>query len=458
MDAAPVLEAFAGDAAVADATADVEGDTGVPPCDEVDAFVSQFPHVLATWAKQDAIGGWPDSPVVFAGSSSVRRWEGLSQAYTDFSPLQRGFGGAQLGEIARYAHELVAIHNPRAVVLYAGTNDVSANVTASVVVDRFRCFRHRVAQELGWDRPVLYVGITPTPARWNEWPIASAVNSAVEALASSDPGLTYVDVATPFLATGSPPSASLFVSDGLHLTESGYALWNSVLRPAVEKVTPPTVQAASPSPPLQPGSRILIDLGPSNPEDGELSPSPDYLGQHWNNWHAVDGDVEVLAGEQKVALRTSDGALTGIDLVVAGGLLGNGRSHGGLLWPDAALLGNLAVGSATGDFFYTAGEDTPGALFLRGLDPGKSYRLQLFAARDDPEKRVTRYTITGASSSTATLQTSGPGAGHNGATTNDDDIVAVTGVKPDGWGHVFIDVAIAEGAYGYLSILVVEAE
>ena len=35
---------------------------------------------------------------------------------------------------------------------------------------------------------------------------------------------------------------------------------------------------------VQEGDRILIDLGPSNSDDGEATPSPDYLGQHWNNW------------------------------------------------------------------------------------------------------------------------------------------------------------------------------
>ncbi len=428
-------------------------DGGPDPCGEVDAFVPVFPDVVATWSAQDDIGGWPDSPLVVTGSSSIRRWETLARSYTDYAPLQRGMGGAQLGEIAYFAEELVTRHDPRAVVVYAGTNDIHAGVSPNVVVDRLRCLRYRIGAKLGWTRPVLFVAITPNPSRWAEWPASADVNAAVAALAQVDPGLVYVDVATAFLATGSPPDASLFVADGLHLSPSGYALWNSVIRPAVEAVAAATPQPVTPAPALTPGTRILVDLGPSNPEDGERTPSPDYRGQHWNNWHALEGGVDVLPGEQIIDLVASDGAATGVDLVVAGGFQANGRSNGGLLWPDPALLGDLAVGSATGDFFYATGDDVPGALFFRGLDPNHTYTLRLFAARDDAETRRTRYTVQGTDTAFATLQTSGPGAGKGGKTTNDDDIVTFAGVRPDPWGHLFLDVSIEQGSYAYLSLL-----
>lgn len=433
-------------------------DAGPSPCGEVEQFLPIFPDVIARWSAQDTLGGWPDNPVVFVGSSSIRRWENLAHAYTDFSPLQRGFGGTQLGEVALYAHELVGRHNPRAIVLFAGTNDVDAGVAPSVVVDRFRCFRYRIGQELGWNRPIVFIGITPNPARWNQWPNANAVNEAIAAIASSDPAVYYADVATPFLATGSPPKTSLYVADQLHLNAAGYELWNSAIRPVVEAATSPTNPAGASNPMLPSGTRLLIDLGPSNPADGEATPSPDYLGQHWNNWHAVNGGIGILPGEQLVNLIATDGSPTGIDLVIAGGFIGYGRSNGGLLWPEGAKLGNLAVGSATGDFFFTDGPDSPGALYLRELDPSKMYTFRLFAARQDTEVRVTRYTVTGASSASALLQTTGAGAGAANATTNDDTIVEFKGVKPDAWGHVFVDVAIETGQFAYLSLIEVVVE
>ncbi len=437
---------------------DTSADTDPTLCAEVDAFTPVYADVIARWGAQDALGGWPAAPVVFVGSSTVRRWEGLAAAYTDYAPLQRGFGGAQLGEIARAAQELILRHGPRAVVVYAGSNDIAAGVPATVVTDRLRCLRQRVGVGLGADTPVLFVSILPTPARWSQWAEADAVNTAVATLAEADAGLVYVDLATPFLATGSPPDAALFVEDGLHLSDAGYALWNAGLRPAVEAIGAPAPAPEVTPLPLAAGTRLRVDLGPSNAEDGESTPSPDYLGNHWNNWYPIDGDADVLPGEQLVDLVDITGAATGVDLVIAGGFQVNGRSNGGLLWPDAARLGDLAVGSATGDYLYVTGPDMPGALYLRGLDPAARYTLRLFAAREDTERRVTRYVVTGAARAEDTLQTSGAGAGADGVLTNDDTVLTFRGLAPDAAGHLFVDVAIAEGTYAYLSLVELEVE
>lgn len=433
-------------------------DAGPANCDEVDRFGPVFATEINRFAAQDPQGPWPEGPVVFAGSSSIRRWEELSRDFRDYAVIQRGVGGAQLAEIARASETLITRHAPRAVVIYAGTNDLALGVARTVVLDRLRCLRHRIGTSLGWSLPVLFVSVAPNPSRWAGWSNARAFNEAAQALAAQDPGLVYVDVATPFLATGSPPDAGLFVADGLHLSARGYALWRAPIRAALEAAVPPRAPLTNAPNALAPGERLLVDLGPSNPADGEVTPSPDHLGQHWNNWHPLQAPGASLPGERLAALVNTAGARTGIYLVIAGGFLSNGRRNGGLLWPDPMRLGSLAVGSATGDFFFVQNEDAPGALSLRGLDPARAYTLRLFAARDDAEVRVTRYTVHGAMTETVTLQTSGPGAGRDGGTVNDDDVATLRGVRPDAWGGLFVDVALERGAFAYLSALELIAE
>jgi len=441
------------DAELADTTPTDTFDPGPDPCDEVNSLPPQFAAQVANYTAQDDLAAWPAGSVVFAGSSSIRRWEGLAEAYTDYAPIQRGMGGAALGEIAHYAEALITRHDPRAVVIYAGTNDLTGGVPAELVVERFRCLRYRIGQDLGWDRPLVFIGVTPSPARWDSWATASAFNDAVAAIAEGDPAVTFVDVAPAFLATGEPPAESLFVSDRLHLSPSGYALWDRVIRTAITLVVAPNAPASAPSPALTAGTRILVDLGPDNAEDGQQTASPDPRGQHWNNWHALEGGVSILPGERLAALVTTTGAPTGIDLVIAGGFIGNGRANGGLLAPEVGRLGPLAVGSATGDYFYVAGDDSPGALSLRGLDPARTYTLRVFAARDASEVRISRYTVSGASQATTTLQTSGAGAGSGGSMTNNDDVAALNGLRPDPWGNLFIDVTREQGIYAYVGIL-----
>jgi lysophospholipase L1-like esterase len=422
-------------------------------CTEVDAFVPVFGAVTDTWAAQDAAAPWPSGGLVVVGSSSIRRWEDLARSHSAHEVIQRGFGGAQLGEVALLADSLISVHEPAGVVVFAGTNDVAFGVEPAVVGERLRCLRQRLRASLGETLPIVFIGITPTPARWSLHAENTAVNAVAEAIAEDDPAFFYADVPAAFLATGEPPDAGFFVGDGLHLSESGYALWDGVITPVIADAMDPT--ALPGTAPLAPGERVLVDLGASDTTNGEPSASPDHLGQHWNNWHALPGGAQVYPGERLAGLVTTEGTATELELVVTGGFFNNGREHGGLLWPDGELLGDLAVGTATQDFFYSVAEDQTGGLALRGLDPGERYTLRLFASRATSERRTTRTTLHGAETAVALLQTSGPGSGVDDG--NDHAVVVFENVQPDAHGRLHLDLAPEEGPYAYLSLLELSA-
>jgi len=433
-----------------DLSEDSASDTAVDVdhCVEVAAFGPEYDAQLALWTAQDEAAAWPTGGLVAVGSSSIRRWEDMSWRYTDHTLIQRGFGGAQLAEVALRADALVLRHAPAGVVVFAGTNDVAHGVPPEVVGERVRCLHQRL-RDVRPDLPVLFIGITPTPARWESWAASAEVNAVAEAVAAEDALFAYVDVPTAFLATGSPPDDSLFVADRLHLSEAGYALWDSVLRPEVDALLPAT--AVTPTVPPGPGDRLLVDFGANDGENGEATAIPDHLGQHWNNWHPLAGGAEVFPGERLAGLITDTGAVTSAEVVVTGGFFNNGRLHGGLLWPSSDRLGSLAVGTATQDFFYAVDDDKTGGLALRGLDPALPVNLRIFASRDDPETRSTTYTLHGLETASQTLQTSGTGAGSGNG--NDDTVVVFDGVLPDAHGRLHLDLSIAAGSYAYISLL-----
>lgn len=436
-------------------------DTDLPDTDHCDAiaeFTPVFEGFVERFTAQDDLSPPAAGGLVFTGSSSIRRWEDLARAYADHRPIQRGMGGAQVAEIAMFADALVNRHDPSGVVIFAGTNDVAAGVAPDEVVARFRCLRERIWIAHGEALPVFFIGITPTPSRWSSWTEADAVNQAVQALAEDDAGLVYVDVPSAFLETGAPPDPGLFVADGLHLSGSGYALWDGILRAEIDRRLDPDPPTGIPRDAPVRGSRILVDVGPSNADDGERTPLPDHLGQTWNNWHDTEGGSASLPGEHLDDLSTDAGVPTGVDLVLTGGFLCNGRLNGGLLWPEADQLGALAVGSATGDYFYSVTDDMTGGLVLRGLDPTATYALGLFGNREHGTSRSTTYTVHGAATHSTTLQTSGAGAGADGATGNDDDVARFSGLRPDPWGQLFVDVDLAGPDYAYLSLLELVAE
>jgi hypothetical protein len=191
-----------------------------------------FEDEIAAFEAADRQHAPPDRPIVFVGSSSIRFWSTLAEDMAPLPVLNRGFGGSQLSHVIHFADRTAIHYRPRAIVLYAGDNDLDERTgkTADDVVADFQTFKDLVHSYVP-DTRVYYLSIKPSRMRWARWPEQAKANAAIAALAAADPGLGFIDVATPMLATGEPPARELFRFDGLHLSPRGYALWTSVVRP-----------------------------------------------------------------------------------------------------------------------------------------------------------------------------------------------------------------------------------
>lgn len=174
----------------------------------------------------------PPGVVIFVGSSSIRLWDSLERDMAPLPVLNRGFGGSQVSHLVAFADRIVTPYAPSAVVVYSGANDLDASTgkTAQIVIDDYRAFV-AIVHEAHPGVPVYLLSIKPTKLRFSRWPLGLEVNRALEAWAREDPQLIYVDVATAMLDAEGKPRDELFVFDGLHLNDAGYALWTSILRP-----------------------------------------------------------------------------------------------------------------------------------------------------------------------------------------------------------------------------------
>ena len=76
-----------------------------------------------------------------------------------------------------------------------------------------------------------FISIKPSLLRWRLIDQIRQANALVEAACKKDDRLIYVDVAKPMLGEDGKPRPDLFVADGLHLNDKGYALWASILKP-----------------------------------------------------------------------------------------------------------------------------------------------------------------------------------------------------------------------------------
>ena len=84
------------------------------------------------------------------------------------------------------------------------------------------------------DTRMIYIGIKPSLARWNLVEEMRAANAQVKAACDEDPKLRYLDVDAPMIGDDGKPKADLFMDDGLHLNEKGYALWTELLMPLLD--------------------------------------------------------------------------------------------------------------------------------------------------------------------------------------------------------------------------------
>jgi lysophospholipase L1-like esterase len=179
-------------------------------------------------ASRPATGG-----IVFVGSSSFRKWESLAKDFPDLPVLNRGFGGSTFPEALHYASRIVLSYRPREIVVYEGDNDLASGRTPSQVADDFRTFVRTVRDALPGAR-IVFVSIKPSPSRWQ---LASAVREAnrlVEEIVARDTLQSYVDVFTPMLGPTGHPRPELFVSDSLHMSPAGYAIWRARIAPTLK--------------------------------------------------------------------------------------------------------------------------------------------------------------------------------------------------------------------------------
>ena len=182
---------------------------------------------IETFAERGA--GEPDS-LLFVGSSSIRFWGELAEDMAPEAVINRGFGGSKIGDVVHYDDTLFHADNPRAIVIFVVTNDMTPQQTKSVgtMTARFSAMMSALRRQHP-DVPVYYIAITPSPLRWAIWDEAVAVNEAIQMLISQMPNTHYIDTGEALMSEGEP-NPDNYVLDRLHLSTKGYDIWAEIIR------------------------------------------------------------------------------------------------------------------------------------------------------------------------------------------------------------------------------------
>ena len=192
----------------------------------------RFDTAMANFAKADAETMPPKCATLFVGSSTIARWNTLKEDFSDRPVINRGFGGSTVWEVDAYFDKAVAPYHPKAIVFYAGDNDLAANRTPEQVYADFETFMKMKDRALG-RTPVWFVSVKPSKLRWNIQDKMTEVNSKVKSLADKRDDLAYIDIVPAMLKPDGTPK-DIFVQDNLHMTPEGYAIWRPIVTKALD--------------------------------------------------------------------------------------------------------------------------------------------------------------------------------------------------------------------------------
>jgi lysophospholipase L1-like esterase len=186
--------------------------------------------------KYDQMYAPPDHPVLFVGSSSIRKWDDLERTFAKYVVMNRGIGGAVVNDIINYVNDIVFPYHPRQIVMYVGENDLlNEQTTADSIFVRTMRLIHVIRTGMP-DIPIVYISIKPSPVREKYLLKAAAANDLIRNYIRTQKNILFLDVFHRMLNSDGKPRPELFVIDMLHMNPQGYEIWRKAVKPLLIKL------------------------------------------------------------------------------------------------------------------------------------------------------------------------------------------------------------------------------
>jgi hypothetical protein len=170
--------------------------------------------------------------IIFVGSSSIRMWD-LEKSFPGKGYVNHGFGGTEIVDSTYYFDQLVGKFRPRLVVFYAGDNDINGGKSPEQVLEDFQAFAEKFKKELP-KTELLYISIKPSIARWKLADKMREANKLIAAECEKNDPFIFLDVWPVMLDDKGEPRKDIFLGDGLHMNEVGYAEWAKLVEPLLK--------------------------------------------------------------------------------------------------------------------------------------------------------------------------------------------------------------------------------
>jgi len=207
------------------------------------AHTNRWESDLTAFEISDHTNPPPSNAVLFTGASNIRLWKNIDKAFPAHKVINRGFGGAEMSDLAEFAGRIVIPYRPKILIIYAGDNDLVDHKTPEQILADFKSFTQQVHTAL----PKTIIGciaVKPSPSRGRLLAQIKATDALLQSYCRTNANTIYIDDFTPMLSASGAPRPELFGKDGLHLNEQGRAIWISLIGPILDRYDPPLTRTS----------------------------------------------------------------------------------------------------------------------------------------------------------------------------------------------------------------------
>lgn len=173
---------------------------------------------------------------MFTGSSIFQFWTHLTDQMAPLPVLNRAIAGTVTQDMLNRISQLVLPYQPRIVVYYCGSNDISSGEEAGPIVERTKRFI-QVLHEKSPNTYFYYTSINKAPEKRARWEVVDAVNREMERYSREASNVGYIDLNPVLFDSRNHVRESLFLPDGLHFRpdSTAYAEFSQIVKPLLTK-------------------------------------------------------------------------------------------------------------------------------------------------------------------------------------------------------------------------------
>lgn len=195
----------------------------------------RFWDEVQTIKQFDKMYASPKDPILFVGSSSIRKWDDVEITFAKKKVMNRGIGGSVINDIIRYADDIIFPYKPRQIVIFIGENDLPDEAsTPDSILNRTQRLFTLIRSKLP-NVPIVYICFKPSPSREKYLPKCIAATQLIKNYLQTDKNTVFVDVLNTMLTKEGKPMPEFFGPDMLHMNPKGYALWEKLVAPHLLK-------------------------------------------------------------------------------------------------------------------------------------------------------------------------------------------------------------------------------